>query len=165
MTDDHAADHPAGRPRIIATAAELAAAAAAVDPDTPVIIDDAQIEPGSNPADHTAWAIVAQRQLILANQTGQMAGPGDQVSAPDEQGRHHLLTTPALALSERRLATPSVVGPVAHPADPEIRRDEAYHGRSDQDLTRYLMELLDALQRLEAETGHHAHDADQQFHP
>ncbi|MCA2230141.1 hypothetical protein [Nonomuraea aurantiaca] len=40
-----------------------------------------------------------------------------------------------------------------------------YHGRSDQDLTRYLMKLLNALQRLQAETGHHAHDADQQFHP
>ncbi|MDP9850337.1 hypothetical protein [Streptosporangium lutulentum] len=167
MTNDHAADRPAGRPQLIATVAELAALAAAVEPDAPVFIDDAQIEPGSDPADHKAWAVVAQRQLTLANEAGQAAGPGEQVgtSAPDEHGRRHLLGTPVLMLTERRLATPGVIGPVAHPADPETRRYEAYELRSDQDLTRYLMELLDAVERLRVETERDAHDDDQQFHP
>jgi hypothetical protein len=165
MTDDHAADHPAGRPHLIATAAELAALAAAVEPDAPVFIGDAQIEPGSDPADHTAWAIVAQRELTLANQAGQVAGPGEQVSAPDEQGQHQLLVTPVLALTERRLATPGVIGPVAHPADPDVRRADAYHDRDGQGLTRYLMELLDAVEGLRSEAEHYARDEDQQFHP
>ncbi|PZG19911.1 hypothetical protein [Nonomuraea aridisoli] len=165
MTDDHAADHPAGRPHLIATAAELAALAAAVEPDAPVFIGDAQIEPGSNPADHTAWAIVARRELTLANQAGQVAGPGEQVSAPDEQGQHHLLVTPVLTLTERRLATPGVVGPLAHAADPGVRRADAYHDRDGQDLTRYLMELLDAVEGLRSEAEHYARDQDQQFHP
>ncbi len=43
MTDDHAADHPAGRPHLIATAAELAALAAAVEPDAPVFVGPARV--------------------------------------------------------------------------------------------------------------------------
>jgi hypothetical protein len=159
--------HPADQPRLIATAAELAAMAAAVEPDAPVFIDDAQIEPGSDPADHNAWAIVAQRQLTLANEAGQAAGPGEQIatSPPDEHGRRHLLGTPALMLTERRLAAPGLIGPIAHPADPETRRYEAYEMRSDQNLTRYLMELLDAVERLRAEVDQGARDDDQQLHP
>jgi len=166
MTNDDAADHPFGRPRLIATAAGLAALAAAVEPDAPVFIDGAQIEPGSDPADQHAWAVVAQRELTLANEAGQAAGPGEKVtSAPDEHGRQHLLGRPVLVLAERRLATPGVIGTVAHPADPDTRRYEAYELRSDQDLTRYLMELLDSVERLRVETERGAHDDDQQFHP
>ncbi|WP_157549731.1 hypothetical protein [Nonomuraea candida] len=139
--------------------------AAAVEPDAPVCIGDAQLEPGSDPADHTACAIVAQRELTLANQASQVAGPGEQVSAPNEQSRQHLLLTPVLTLTERRLAKPGVVGPVAHPADPNIRRADAYHDRRDQDLTRYLMELLHAVESLRTETEQYARDEDDQFHP
>ncbi|GAB1646864.1 hypothetical protein [Krasilnikovia sp. MM14-A1259] len=145
---------PGTGPRITATAGELAAAAAAVDPATPVYLEPDEIEPGAEPDDQDTWVVLAQATAVPAGEDGAPAGPGERIAVhevtdPDGGVHRHLASTTVLTLRGRHLATAGVIGEAALPADPEQRRLDAFE--DDDDKTRYLMELLDAVTGLRDE--------------
>jgi hypothetical protein len=149
-------------PRIIATARDLAAAAAAVPPATPVLISDNLVEPGASDQDWANWVVLAEQKAMPVNDTGAIAGPGERIGIYehiDDDGTvlPHLAGTTALVLYERHLAVPGVIGPTAVLADPEQRRDDAYE-EHDGDLTRYLMELVDVVAALRDEVSRSSDD-------
>ncbi|OJF14555.1 hypothetical protein [Couchioplanes caeruleus] len=66
---------PGQGPRIIATAAELAATAAAFAPQVPVVIDVEEIEPGADPDQRDTWVVLADAITVPAGDDGRPAGP------------------------------------------------------------------------------------------
>ncbi|RZU46580.1 hypothetical protein EV385_6655 [Krasilnikovia cinnamomea] len=152
---------PGTGPRIIASAGELAAAAAAVDPAAPVYLEPDETEPGAEPDDQDTWVVLAQATAVPAGEDGGPAGPGERIAVhevtdPDGGVHRHLASTTVLTLRSRHLATAGVIGPSAMPADPDQRRLDAFE---DDDKTRYLMELVDAVTGLRDELADgHEHD-------
>ncbi|WP_214414707.1 hypothetical protein [Sphaerisporangium fuscum] len=152
------------RPRIIQTVGDLAAAFPAA---TPLRIEVEEIEPGHDPNLY-GWAVVAGVVNLPLNDTGDIAGPGEQIATtePDDHGNRRPRFTPVVALQSRKLAVPGQIGPVAHAADPCQRRMDAYHDAADDgDMTRYLMELLSAVEELRDEVAEAARDEHRRFHP
>ncbi|MEV7011913.1 hypothetical protein [Streptosporangium sp. NPDC051022] len=151
--------------RIVATAAELAAAVQEAPSDAPVYVGHDEIEPGSAP--DAEWAVVVEHTHLPAGEHGGVARPGERIAtgpAADDGGRP-LLAIPVVTICSRRLATPGRTGPQARPADPCLRRPDTYDdaGRTG-DLTLYLMELLEAVARLQQEVQAGVDD-DHMMHP
>jgi hypothetical protein len=149
---------PGHGPRIIATAGELAAAAAAVEPDTPVTIEPEELEPGADPQQDDTWVVLAEAVAVPARDDGTPAGPGEPIGIHEHVDGHgqthrHLAATTILTLRSRHLAAPGVIGPTATPADPALRRADAAED-PDDDQTRYLMELADLVIELRDELQH-----------
>ena len=136
-------------PRIIATAAELSTAAASVAPTAPVYLGHDEIEPGADPDDQDTWVVLAEATAVPAGPDGAPARAGGQpiamheVTGEDGEVQRHLASTTVLTLRARHLAQAGVIGPAAMPADPELRRQDAADD-PDDDMSRYLMELLEA---------------------
>ncbi|GAA3306042.1 hypothetical protein [Nonomuraea dietziae] len=141
-------------PRIISTAGELAAAAASVPAGVPVILSASEIEAGADITDAAAWSVVAEYVMLPATEQGAIAGPGEPaaiVAELSEEGvTSRLAAVPALLVRARLLAQPGHLGPMAGPADAEIRRADAFES-PDGDMSGYLMELAAAVDELREE--------------
>ncbi|GLX06770.1 hypothetical protein [Microbispora sp. NBRC 16548] len=141
-------------PRIISTAAELAAVVTAAPQDAPVIIGPPECEPGSDPVVDDCWVVTADVITLPANADGDIAGPGERIAVVDELSldgvTRRLAGVDALLLRVRQVAVAGQLGPSAMPADPAVRRAEAYD-TPDGDMTRYLMELVSAVDELREE--------------
>ena len=145
----------AGGPRIIGTAGELAAAAAAVPASAPVHLEPDEIEPGAEPGRQDTWVVLAEAAAVPAGANGTPAGPGEVIAVHEEidgngEAQRHLASTPVFVLRSRHLAVAGVIGPTAMPADPEQRRFDAFDDDND-DRTRYLMELVEVVTSLRDE--------------
>jgi len=138
-------------PRIVTTAGELAAVTTDLDPATPVILGTAELEAGADAARDDTWALVAEQVQLPADEDGQATGPGQQPALVEELSAdgvtRRLAGVPALLVRLRQLAVPGQLGIEALPADPVVRRAEAF-AESDGDMSRYLMELAAALDEL-----------------
>ncbi|MEU6720381.1 hypothetical protein ABZ897_53775 [Nonomuraea sp. NPDC046802] len=140
-------------PRIITTASELAALAGAVDPAAPVVLAEAEIEPGADPNVDELRVVVAEHTLLPANAAGAIAAPGEPVAIVTELSSEGVTRRVAgvrvLKLRARWTLEPGRLGPDAIPADAAVRRADAFE-RPDGDMTYYLMEVqagVDALRR------------------
>ncbi|GGT04596.1 hypothetical protein GCM10010156_73010 [Planobispora rosea] len=140
-------------PRIISTTGELAAAAAGMDPATPVVAGEAEVEIGADLEQAGTWALVAEAVQLPADESGQILGPGQTPALIHELSpegvTRRLAGAPALLVRARLLAVAGQLGEEALPADPAVRRAEALAG--DGDMRRFLMELVAAVDVLSEE--------------
>ncbi|MFD8560652.1 hypothetical protein ACFV1N_25545 [Streptosporangium canum] len=143
-------------PRIVMTAGELAAVAASLDPAAPVILGAAELDAGADAARDDTWVLVAEQVQLPADEDGQAAGPGRQPALVEELSAdgvtRRLAGVPALLVRPRQLAVPGQLGIEALPADPAVRRAQAF-AEPDGDMSRYLMELVAALGEVGEEVG------------
>ncbi|GGT04589.1 hypothetical protein GCM10010156_73000 [Planobispora rosea] len=150
---------------LITTAAELAALASRLAPDTPVLVGFSEREAGADPHSPDGWVVGAEYGYVSAGdaEMGLIAdGPvrvpeaGHRADCPDPDDMLHACLLPeVLVLRARQQAPAGRPGGEVAPVLGEVRRRVAAHA-PEGDVRPYLSELAAQLEAVHAEVRQEA---------